>query len=169
MLADGRHGVAGLEHERFSFFFDFHTVEFGRNRLPQFLAPKQQAGFHGVIILSSPLIHGYVILGEGGNRGRIKALSLQPLVQRCPAGKNLVLFQGEHVVPLVLQGMFQVEQAHFLIIHNHFGVVFDRLEPFPAFFANHAPGFINQPGTRQFGFDLGFGRPVEHRGDRAEA
>ena len=45
----------------------------------------------------------------------------------------------------------------------------DRAQPFPAFFANDAPGFIDQPGSCQFGFDFSFGGAVKYRGNRPKA
>ena len=47
--------------------------------------------------------------------------------------------------------------------------MFDRAEPFPAFFADNAPGFVNQPGSRQFSFDFCFGGAIEHWSNGAES
>jgi len=126
LFADGRHGVARFKHKLLSLLFDRTTVELGGNWLSHLFAPEQKTRFYRVLILSSPFLHRDIILGEGGDAGRIESFELQPHIQSRPASQNLVLFQGKNVLTLIHQYLFKVEQTHFLIIQNHLGVMVDR-------------------------------------------
>ena len=73
------------------------------------------------------------------------------------------------IISTVTEPLLQIEPPYFIIILDGLRVILLLPEPVPGRGSGFTPGLIDDPGAGEFGFDLGFGGTVEHRGDRTIA
>ncbi len=110
-----------------------------------------------------------MILRESRNFGRVIPFGFQPFKERGAAREQAIPHQFVDVNAGIRQFVRQINQADFLFILEVLrGIGVHAVKPFPGFLAGHAPGFINHPGARQFGFNFVLTRPVKNRRDGTE-